>query len=77
MSLGFNMLSIGDNARILGFESMPSGYRKKLMSMGVTPGAEFLLKRSAPFGDPVEINIRGFNLSLRRKEAEGIRVDKL
>jgi ferrous iron transport protein A len=77
MSFSFKDLTIGDKARIIGFESLPSSYKTKLISLGLTYGTEFLLKRSAPFGDPVEINIRGFSLSLRRAEAAGIMVEKI
>jgi ferrous iron transport protein A len=77
MNLSFKDLEIGDKARIIGFESVPPSYKTKLISLGLTQGTEFLLKRCAPFGDPVEINIRGFNLTLRRAEAAGIRVEKI
>lgn len=56
-------------ARVIGFESGHRPYRRKLLSMGLTPGIEFQVIRFAPLGDPVEIRIRGFHLSLRRDEA--------
>lgn len=77
MSIAFDTLAIGDRARIIRYTDMPPSYRKKLMSLGLTPGTEFTLKRSAPFGDPIEIHLRGFSLSLRRKEAAGLMVEKL
>lgn len=77
MSISFTRLSIGDKARVLRYDKMPPSYRKKLMSMGLTPGTEFSIKRSAPFGDPVEIRVRGFSLSLRKQEAAGLMVEKL
>lgn len=70
-------LVVGDRARLLGFAEGKSAYRRKLLSMGLTPGVEFYLKRIAPMGDPVEIVLRGFSLSLRRDEAEALRVEKL
>ena len=42
--------------------------------MGLTPGTCFTLKRLAPLGDPVEIEVRGFSLSLRKTEADAVRV---
>jgi ferrous iron transport protein A len=45
--------------------------------MGLTPGAEFSVTRVAPMGDPMEIKVRGFALSLRRDEAEAVSVEKL
>lgn len=77
MSTAFDTLQIGDRARILRYAEMPISYRKKLMSLGLTPGTEFTLKRCAPFGDPIEINLRGFSLSLRKKEAAGLLVEKI
>ena len=56
---------------------MSNSYRKKLLSMGLTPGTEFTLQRTAPLGDPVEIIFRGFSLSLRKQEAAGLWVEKL
>ena len=43
--------------------------RRRLFDMGVTPGAHVLLKKKAPFGDPIEIGIRGYLLTLRKDEA--------
>lgn len=43
--------------------------RRRLFDMGVTPGAEVSLKKKAPLGDPIEISIRGYELSLRKDEA--------
>ncbi len=56
---------------------MPEYYRNRLLSMGLTPGTEFLVERRAPLGDPVEISLRGFRLSLRREEAAQLRVLRL
>ena len=47
------------------------------MEMGLTPGAEFELVRFAPMGDPLEIRLRGYHLSLRRLEADGIEVEEI
>ncbi len=43
--------------------------RRRLFDMGVTNGAEIYLKKKAPFGDPLEIRIRGYELTLRKSEA--------
>ena len=43
--------------------------RRRLFDMGVTPGAKVTLRKKAPFGDPIEITIRGYELSLRKAEA--------
>ena len=43
--------------------------RRRLFDMGVTPGAAVTLRKFAPLGDPVEVNLRGYELSLRKAEA--------
>ncbi len=46
--------------------------RRRLMDMGVTPGAIIEVVKVAPLGDPIEVNIRGYELSLRKDEAKSI-----
>jgi ferrous iron transport protein A len=48
--------------------------RRRIMDMGVTKGAEVLIRKVAPLGDPVEINVRGYELSLRKDDAGMIEV---
>lgn len=48
--------------------------RRRIMDMGITPGVTVKMIKVAPLGDPIEINIRGYELSLRKKEAEQIQV---
>ena len=43
--------------------------RRRLFDMGVTPGATILLKKRAPLGDPIEVTLRGYELTLRKSEA--------
>ena len=50
--------------------------RRRLMDMGVTPGVSIKLIKIAPLGDPIEVNIRGYALSLRKSDAEQIIVIK-
>jgi len=70
-------LQVGDRARVAGFLESGGAYRRQLLSMGLTPGAEISVTRVAPMGDPVEIRVRGFALSVRRDEAEAVSVEKL
>jgi ferrous iron transport protein A len=77
MSILLKDLSQGDSARITGFEPSRKAYRKRLLAMGLTPGTEFTISRFAPMGDPVEIKIRGFSLTLRKDEAEVLLIEKL
>ena len=44
--------------------------RRRLFDMGVTPGAEVTLVKKAPLGDPIEVTLRGYQLTLRKNEAE-------
>lgn len=46
--------------------------RRRLMDMGITPGVEIKVIKVAPLGDPVEVNVRGYELSLRKAEARQI-----
>ncbi len=43
--------------------------RRRLFDMGITPGAEIYLRKKAPLGDPIEISLRGYELTLRKAEA--------
>jgi len=70
-------LQIGDRAKVTGYLEGSGAYRRKLLSLGLTPGAEISVTRVAPMGDPVEIRVRGFALSLRREEAATLSVEKL
>jgi DtxR family Mn-dependent transcriptional regulator len=49
--------------------------RRRLLDMGVTPGTPFEVERVAPLGDPVEIKVKGYHLSLRKEEAASVHVD--
>lgn len=44
--------------------------RRRLFDMGITPGAEIAMRKVAPLGDPIEVNVRGYELTLRKSEAE-------
>lgn len=48
--------------------------RKHLMDMGITKGCEIYIRKVAPLGDPIEITVRGYELSLRKGDAENIEV---
>lgn len=49
--------------------------KRRLMDMGVTKGTEVLVRKVAPFGDPIEVNLRGYELTFRKSEAENIFVE--
>ena len=49
--------------------------RRRLFDMGVTPGADVFLRKKAPLGDPYEVTLRGYELTLRKTEAENVTVE--
>lgn len=49
--------------------------RRRLFDMGVTPGAEVYLRKRAPLGDPIEITLRGYELTLRKSEADAVTME--
>ncbi len=69
--------SVGESGKIAGFDKSGKAYRKRLLAMGLTPGTVFTVTRFAPLGDPIEIKIRGFSLSLRKNEASILIVEKI
>jgi len=76
-TLNLAALKTGQSGRILGYEPGGRAYRGKLLSMGLTPGTHFTVTRQAPMGDPVEIEVRGFKLSLRKGEAAALQVERV
>ncbi|MEC4748697.1 FeoA family protein [Methylomicrobium sp. Wu6] len=77
MLIDLKKLAVGDLAKIVGFDKTGKAYRKRLLAMGLTPGTEFSVTRFAPMGDPVEIRLRGFSLTLRKDEAAVLQIEKL
>ena len=72
-SMPLDALPRGVQARVLRMEG--SGpVAKRLMEMGIVPGAPVSVVRAAPLGDPIEIRVRGYHLALRRNEARTITV---
>ena len=49
--------------------------KRRIMDMGITKGVTVFVRRVAPFGDPVEVTVRGYELSLRREDAQMIEVE--
>lgn len=69
-------LNIGESAEVRGVEGK-GALRRRLFDMGITPGTEVFLRKKAPLGDPIEITIRGYELTLRAQEAESVEVERL
>ena len=67
-------VAVGDKA-IVKRLSGEGALKRRIMDMGVTKGVEVLVRRVAPLGDPIEVTVRGYELSLRKAEAEYILVE--
>lgn len=68
-------LPAGAAGRVVGFAAPSRAYLRRLLAMGLVPGAEFRVVRRAPLGDPVEIEVLGSLLSLRAGEAAGLEIE--
>jgi Fe2+ transport system protein FeoA len=67
-------LKIGESARIVSIR-LPASEAQRLTEMGLTAGASVKVQKLAPLGDPMEIVVRGYHLSLRKSEAAGIEIE--
>lgn len=75
MQLTLNQLSPGEKCvavKIVG----EGAVRRRLFDMGLTPGADICVRKVAPLGDPIELTVRGYELSVRKAEAELVQVKK-
>ncbi|MGD9116654.1 MAG: ferrous iron transport protein A [Dehalococcoidia bacterium] len=69
-----NELKKGERGRVVKI-SGSGGVHQRLMDMGLVAGSEVEMQQVAPLGDPIEIKVKGYNLSLRKAEAAGITVE--
>ena len=67
-------LSVGDCAQVANITG-EDGIAIRLMEMGLTPGTEFSLIGKAPLGDPLELEVRGYRLSVRKSEAARVQLE--
>ena len=67
-------VAVGDSA-IVKRLSGEGALKRRIMDMGVTKGVEIFVRKVAPLGDPIEVTVRGYELSLRKSEAENILVE--
>ncbi len=77
MKIRLKNMGVSDTGRVVGFDKGFLPYRQKILAMGLTPGTEFTVLRIAPLGDPIEIRVRGTDLSLRQNEVSAIQVELL
>lgn len=64
---------VGSTAKVVRIHG-EGAVKRRIMDMGITRGVEIFVRRVAPLGDPVEITVRGYELSLRKADAENIEV---
>ncbi len=65
---------VGDTVRIVKLHG-EGAVKRRIMDMGITRGVEVYVRKVAPLGDPIEVNVRGYELSLRKVDAEMIEVE--
>ena len=71
-----NELEIGQKGKILAVNG-EGALRRRLLDMGLTPRTEVMIRKIAPMGDPIEIHLRGYELTLRLHDAKKIEVEVL
>ncbi len=72
---GLDSLTVGERARVLriiGGDDISA----RLLEMGLTPGVSVALLGTAPLGDPIELELRGYRLSIRKSEAARVEIEK-
>lgn len=65
---------IGDTVRIVRLHG-ERAVKRRIMDMGITKGVEVHIRKVAPLGDPIEVTVRGYELSLRKADADTIEVE--
>ena len=64
---------IGETAKVVKLHG-EGAVKRRIMDMGITKGVEVYVRKVAPLGDPIEVTVRGYELSLRKSEAESVEV---
>ncbi len=65
---------VGDTVKVVRLRG-EGAVKRRIMDMGITKGVEIFVRKVAPLGDPFELNVRGYELSLRKADAEMIEVE--
>jgi Fe2+ transport system protein FeoA len=71
-----SLLAPGEKGRIAAIQLAPD-LRQRLLELGLNRGVECTVIRLAPLGDPMELRVRGYHLSLRKAEAQGVLVERI
>lgn len=67
-------IKVGGKARVVRVHGQ-GAVKRRIMDMGITKGVDILVRKVAPLGDPIELNLRGYELSIRKEDAEMIEVE--
>lgn len=67
-------VKVGKTAKVLKVHG-EGAVRRRIMDMGITKGVEILVRKVAPLGDPMELTVRGYELSLRKADADMIEIE--
>ena len=67
-------IKVGSSATVIRIEG-EGAIRRRIMDMGITKGTQILVKKVAPLGDPLELTVRGYQLSIRKEDAKKIFVE--
>ena len=67
-------VKVGDTVQVVKLHG-EGAVKRRIMDMGITKGVEIYVRKLAPLGDPVEVNVRGYALSIRKADAEMIEVE--
>lgn len=74
MTKKLSEFTVGESGKIVAVTG-EGRIRRRLFDMGVTPGAGLVMRKKAPLGDPIEITVRGYELTLRKSEADFVEVE--
>ncbi len=66
--------NIGDTVKVVKLHG-EGAVNRRIMDMGITKGVEVQIRKVAPLGDPIEVNVRGYELSIRKADAEMIEIE--
>lgn len=67
-------VKIGESVKVKALKG-EDPVKRRIMDMGITKGVEIFVRKVAPLGDPIEVNVRGYELTIRKSEAENIDVE--
>ena len=67
-------VQVGETVKVVKLRGT-GAVKRRIMDMGITKGAEIYVRKVAPLGDPVEVNVRGYELTVRRADAEMVEIE--